>query len=331
MPQLVPYTRNSLALSLSGHSKTWFTSSLPTSMTSTPSLSAQCPRTLMPSSLPPSMKSLLFCMLGATNQHWTSWTTNAPKWLRSTSVPTGWRFNWSLHITIVWTPPNKPSELLNSAFKEHFIAALATIDNLCPLQLRNEFLPQVKLTLNLIRLSRRNPLISANHKLYSPFDFNKMPLAPLGNKALVYNDPATWTSWAPHVTDGFYVGPATDHYHCLQFYIPATQRFHFSNTWRLYPRHCQVPTTLEHNITLLAAANPLQQLGRAIPTMTTAKLKHLNTIWQLTTIMAGQPNVAPPNPTSPRVVPATPLRVAIAAPPRVATMLNTITAPNTIQ
>jgi hypothetical protein len=65
-----------------------------------------------------------------------------------------------------------------------------------------------------------------------------MPLALLGTKALMYNDPATQTSWAPHATDGFYVSPATNHYHCLRFYIPATQRFCFSDTWRLYPSHC---------------------------------------------------------------------------------------------
>ncbi len=216
-------------------------------------------------------------------------------------------------------------------FKEHFVAALATIDNLCPLQLWDEFLPQVELTLNLIRFSHRNPLISANHKLYGPFDFNKTPLAPLGTKALVNNDPATWTSWAPHATDGFYVGPATDHYRCLCFYIPATQCFRFSDTWHLYPSQCQVHTTSEHDITLLAAANLLQQLGRAIPTMTTAKLKHLNAICQLTTIMSGQPNATSPDPTSLRVVPATPPRVAGATPPRVSTTSNTITAPNTIR
>jgi hypothetical protein len=139
-------------------------------------------------------------------------------------------------------------------FKEHFVTALATVDNLCPLQLWDEFLPQVKFTLNLIRFSRCNSLISANHKLYGPFDFNKMPLAPLGTKALVYNDPATWTSWEPHATDGFYVGPATNHYRCLCFHSPATQCFRFSDTWRLYPSHCQVPTTSEHDITLNTAA-----------------------------------------------------------------------------
>jgi hypothetical protein len=36
-----------------------------------------------------------------------------------------------------------------ATFKEHFIAALATVDKLCPLQLWDEFLPQVELTLNM--------------------------------------------------------------------------------------------------------------------------------------------------------------------------------------
>ncbi len=36
-----------------------------------------------------------------------------------------------------------------STLKEHFVAALATINMLCPLQLWGKFLPQVKLTLNL--------------------------------------------------------------------------------------------------------------------------------------------------------------------------------------
>jgi hypothetical protein len=70
-------------------------------------------------------------------------------------------------------------------FKKHFVTTLATVDNLCPLQLWDEFLPQVKLTLNLIRFSRCKPLVSANHELYGSFDFNKMPLALLGTKVLV--------------------------------------------------------------------------------------------------------------------------------------------------
>jgi hypothetical protein len=79
---------------------------------------------------------------------------------------------WADKMMIELVPPH--NHHINAAkqaiitFKEHFIAALATVDNICPLQIWDEFLPQVKLTLNLISLSCRNPLISANHQLYGP-------------------------------------------------------------------------------------------------------------------------------------------------------------------
>jgi hypothetical protein len=37
-----------------------------------------------------------------------------------------------------------------STFKEHFVTTLATVNMLCPLQLWDKFLPQFKLTLNLL-------------------------------------------------------------------------------------------------------------------------------------------------------------------------------------
>jgi hypothetical protein len=108
------------------------------------------------------------------------------------------------------TPTTRPSNI--ATFKEHFFAALATVDMLCPLQLWDEFLPQVELTSNMLHFSWRNPKKSANQEVYGSFDFNKSPLAPLGTKALVYDNPGSQTSWAPHATNGFYIGPASDHY-----------------------------------------------------------------------------------------------------------------------
>jgi hypothetical protein len=114
----------------------------------------------------------------------------------------------------------------------------------------DEFPPQVELTLNLLCFSCRNPRVSVSQELFGQFDFNKMPLAPLGTKALIYNDPRTRASWVPHATEGFYIGPVNNHYHCLCFYIPSSWRFRFADTWRLYPAHCQVTVASEHNKTL---------------------------------------------------------------------------------
>jgi hypothetical protein len=69
-----------------------------------------------------------------------------------------------------------------------------------------------------------------------------------------------------------------NHYRCLRFYIPATHRFHLSDTWRLYPTHCQIPTTTEIDNTLSAAATILNHLGHAIPTTAATKLQHIRAI-----------------------------------------------------
>jgi hypothetical protein len=90
------------------------------------------------------------------------------------------------------------TECANATFKEHFIAALATMDMHCPLQLWDEFLPQVELTLNMLRFSQRNPKKSANQEVYGSFVFTKTPLVLLGTKALIYDDPASRASWVPH-------------------------------------------------------------------------------------------------------------------------------------
>jgi hypothetical protein len=67
-------------------------------------------------------------------------------------------------------------------FKEHFITGLAMVNKDCPLQLWDEFLPQVKLTLNLMRFS-------ANEEVNGFFYFNKNPIAPIGTKSLVMISP----------------------------------------------------------------------------------------------------------------------------------------------
>ncbi len=95
----------------------------------------------------------------------------------------------SENINIQLVPPHNHcvnvAECVIATFKEHFIAALATMNMHCPFRLWDEFLPQVELTLNMLRFSQQNPTKSANQEVYGSFDFNKTPLAPLGTKALI--------------------------------------------------------------------------------------------------------------------------------------------------
>jgi hypothetical protein len=87
-------------------------------------------------------------------------------------------------------------------FKDAFIAALATTDSDFPLQLWDKITPQVQDTLNMMRTSRVDPAKLAYEILNGPYDWNRYPLAPLGCKAVIYEDGDTRGSWASRGVDG---------------------------------------------------------------------------------------------------------------------------------
>jgi hypothetical protein len=94
-----------------------------------------------------------------------------------------------------------------STFKYHFIAGLASVDSNFPLHLWWRLIPQVTMTLNLLRQSRINPKLSAYAQLEGNFDYNKTPLAPLGIKVVIHEKCGARRTWAPHGVDGWYLGP----------------------------------------------------------------------------------------------------------------------------
>ena len=131
-------------------------------------------------------------------------------------------------------------------FKDAFIAALATTDRDFPLQLWDQLTPQVMTCLNLLRPSRIDPTKSAHEILHGPYDWNRYPLAPLGCKAVVYEDGDTRGSWASRGVDGWYLGPSLDHYRCDKYYIPETRAYRISGSTELFPQHCQLPDMTAH-------------------------------------------------------------------------------------
>ena len=126
-------------------------------------------------------------------------------------------------------------------FKEHLLGALATCDPTFPVREWDRLLPQVEITLNLLRTSRINSNLSAYAYLFGTFNFNKTPLAPPGTKAMVHVKPDKRKSWDYHAIDGFYIGPALEHYRCLKTYIPKTHRERVADTVKIIPNVIPFP------------------------------------------------------------------------------------------
>ena len=188
-----------------------------------------------------------------------------------------------------------------ATFKDHFIAGLGTIDKNCPIQLWDEFIEQAQDTLNMLHTSQHDNSLSAYDDLEGPFDFNKTPIAPLGTKALIYDNPKVRNTFAPHGTDVFYVGPAKLHYRNMRFFDPLTRGFHTSGSVKLYPTHCKVPTLSEDDRTLLTAHDLLRTLRLAPPPTAEEKLKYCDAIEHLTRIIKNIPAPRVDNTGEPRV------------------------------
>jgi len=91
------------------------------------------------------------------------------------------------------------------------------------LLLRGEHgLPQTVLTLNLLRQSNVAPTVSAYQYVNGPFDYNKMPLAPMGCAVQVHENSKRRGTWAGNSTDGWHLRPSPEHYRCHVIYCKNT-------------------------------------------------------------------------------------------------------------
>ena len=109
-------------------------------------------------------------------------------------------------------------------FKKHFIAGMVSTHKYFPLHLWCRLLPQAIVTLNLLRLSRINPTLSAHEQLHGLFDFSATPFVPPQTKVIAHQNPTIRKSWAPRGKYGWYIDQAKDHYRCYNIYVPEKEQ-----------------------------------------------------------------------------------------------------------
>jgi hypothetical protein len=153
-------------------------------------------------------------------------------------------------------------------FKNHFIARLCAVDPNFPLKLWDKLLPQAKIMLNLLRKSRNNPRMSAYAQLNGHFDLNRTPLAPPGTRVSAHEKPDQLASWDPHGVDGYYLGPALDHYRCYQVHVTKTKGTRIVDTVEFFLSKISMPHTSSKDLASIAALelyNALQNPAPAAP------------------------------------------------------------------
>jgi hypothetical protein len=145
---------------------------------------------------------------------------------------------------------NKAERAIQS-WKNHFIAGIATVDPDFPMTQWSKFLLQAELTLNHLRPFADNEKISAYEGIFkSKYDFQAHPIAPIGTKVAVYEPSDQRASWSPHGIQGFYLGPALDHYRSVAVYIPNTNGIRISDQCQYFPKPFKFPGASTNEILL---------------------------------------------------------------------------------
>jgi hypothetical protein len=114
--------------------------------------------------------------------------------------------------------------------------------------------------------------LAATH-IFGQHDFNRAPLAPPGTIIIAHETPGKRKTWAPHGQDGWYIGPALEHYRCFTVYITKTRSIRVVETVDFSPHQFKVPfpssselatqaaTDLTHALLNPQPAGPFCQVG----------------------------------------------------------------------
>ena len=136
--------------------------------------------------------------------------------------------------------------------KAHFLSILAGVANNFPPNLWDWLLPQTKITINLIQQSNATPNVSAYAHLSGLFDYNKMPLAPMGCEAQVHEKTDKCGAWAYHLVDEWYLFTSPTHYCTHNCHIKHTKSKQLSNTVQFQHKHITNPT-ITHAVKVMHA------------------------------------------------------------------------------
>ena len=126
-------------------------------------------------------------------------------------------------------------------FKSHFLSVLTGTVESFPLHLWDRLLPQTKITLHFLRQSNATPTVSTYADLSGPFDYNKMPVAPMGCKVQIHQKTDKRSTWLYHLVDGWYLATSPEHYCLHNCYVKATQVERLTDTIQFKHKNITTP------------------------------------------------------------------------------------------
>jgi hypothetical protein len=94
--------------------------------------------------------------------------------------------------------------------------------------------------------------------VHGNFDYNKMPLAPMGCAVQLHQSSERQATWAANLIDGWYLQTSPEHYQCHVVYVKQTKSERVSDTVFFKTKYIMQPTITPAD-TIIKALNNLKQ------------------------------------------------------------------------
>ena len=169
--------------------------------------------------------------------------------------------DWGASYQLV--PPNVHrryvAERAIRTIKVHFLEILAGMDPDFPKYMWYNLLVQTKLTINLLVQATLNPRMSAWEYYNREFEYTATPLGPIGCKIIIHTTSNKRKYWDQNGREGFSVGPALQHYQCIQAIDSKTKALIITDTAEYLHKYLTQPhitagDIMKHAILFLTAA-----------------------------------------------------------------------------
>jgi hypothetical protein len=128
------------------------------------------------------------------------------------------------------------------------------------MRLWDRLLPQTIRTLNLLRQSNAVPTVSAWQYVHGNFDYNKMPLAPMGCAVQLHQSNNRGTMWATNAIDGWHLQLSPEHYQCYVIFVKQTKSESVSDSVFFKTKFLTQPTLSPADVITKAIFDLLQAL-----------------------------------------------------------------------
>ncbi|KAL7474341.1 hypothetical protein ACHAW6_000317, partial [Cyclotella cf. meneghiniana] len=171
-------------------------------------------------------------------------------------------------------------------FKSHLIAILAGVSDTFPIHQWDELLPQTILTLNLLCKSNVSLNISAYSYHHGPFDYNQIPIAPMGCAVQFHIKPIRKKTFGEHSADGWYLRTSPEHYRYHVVFVKATRSKQITDTVFFKHKYITQPTVTPANAIVKAYHDLISAINGIKNTKSDSHLEALEWI---------QNNLAPGN------------------------------------